>query len=313
MSSMLLVSEARRRGMHAKVLEPKLKLSLITYTDGAGQEQQVLIRNTRCELVSAIGALIADDKSATIALAKEHGLPVPDTIVYTTREAAHAFLAKQGRIVVKPSDAGHGDGVTTNLTTPEEVDAAVEFARKHTTGSGSGQVLLQTHCDGDDHRVLVVGGRMVAAAKRLPAFVIGDGVSTIDALIDIKNKDPRRGEGHDAPMSFIDKEEVAGYLAANAAADAEALTMQTIPSAGVRVNVLGVANVSRGGEAHDVTDIIHPELVEMCERYARVAGLGVCGADLVSALVPVCPCACAAKTFVRTGPGAGGRGGSELA
>ena len=282
--------------MTAKVLQPRLKLTQLTYVDHAGAEQRVLIRNTRCELVSAVGALVADDKAATLALAREHGLPVPTTEPFRSPEQARAFLEREGRIVVKPSDAGHGDGVTTNLTTFDAVMHAVEFAKKHTKGpsggGGSGEVLLQTHCDGDDYRVLVVGGKMVAATHRMPAFVVGDGEQSIGALIAQKNADPRRGTGHDAQLTVIDAAEAAEYLASSASGR----SLDTVPSSGERVNVLGVANLSRGGESRDVTDVIHPELVELCERFARVAGLGVCGADLV------CPVPCHAMPCKQSRP-----------
>lgn len=126
-----------------------------------------------------------------------------------------------------------------------------------------------------------VGGKVVAAAKRIAAHVVGDGVSTIKQLIDAKNKDPRRGEGHSAAMSFIVDQDVREALLLKTS-DKVSDPLLRVPADGVMVALYGVANLSQGGESVDVTDIIHPTVRSIAERFAAASGCGVCGVDLLS-------------------------------
>jgi cyanophycin synthetase len=174
--------------------------------------------------------------------------------------------------VVKPLAGNHGRGVSVGLQTPDAVAEAFAMAYKH-----GRRVMVEETFVGRDYRVLVVAGKVVAAAERRPAMVTGDGAHTVEELIEGANRDPRRGEGHSREMTRICIDDVAQ---AHLAASGVALT--DVPAAGEPVVLSRTANLSRGGTAHDVTDRLHPSVALACERAARAVGLDVCGIDLVT-------------------------------
>ncbi|GEM46950.1 hypothetical protein DC3_25850 [Deinococcus cellulosilyticus NBRC 106333 = KACC 11606] len=171
----------------------------------------------------------------------------------------------------KPLDGNHGRGITLHLMDTEAVTRAFELAKQH--GSA---VILEQQFEGRDHRVLVVGGRLVAVAERVPAHVVGDGIHTIDQLIDQVNQDPRRGEGHEKTLTRIKKDDALLHLL-----EQNGLNLQSVPEQGKTVYLRDTANISTGGTAIDRTDEIHPENRLICERAARAVGLDIAGMDLV--------------------------------
>jgi cyanophycin synthetase len=220
---------------------------------------------------SAIAEGISSDKDLTKSLLSSCGVPVPQgRVVSSPADAWDAAEEIGGPVVVKPSDGNHGRGVSTNLTVRAEIEAAFHFAQEE----GS-EVIVERFVPGSEHRLLVVGGRMVAAARGEAASVVGDGVSTIIQLIDSQlNSDPRRGETEDFPLNLIllDEEPLVGLELAR-----QGFTPESVPPAGGAVLILRHGNV-----AFDVTDIVHPTVAAAAALAARVVGLDIAGVDLVA-------------------------------
>ena len=219
---------------------------------------------------SAIGVDIACDKEVTKQLLAAAGIPVPEgVLVHSAEQAAEAFAFLGGPVVVKPLSGHHGQDIFVALT-QDDVIAAYGAA-----GAGGGLVLVESYIGGIDYRVLVVGGRVVAAAELSPARVTGDGISPIAALVDQVNAEPRRGTGHDRPLTRIVLDDTSiGHLAR------QGLAPTSVPAPGQTVTLRFNANLSTGGTSKDVTDSVHPEVARMCARVAALAGLDVCGIDL---------------------------------
>ncbi len=222
---------------------------------------------------SAIAESIAQDKDLTRLLLAAAGVPVPVGRPVTSAEEAWRFAQELGvPVVVKPRYGNHGRGVTTQLSTPGQVEQAFAVARKE----GS-EVLCERFITGSDYRLLVVGERLVAAARREPAQVIGDGRSTIRQLVAEVNLDPRRSAGHATVLSLIELDETVHAILAD-----QGLTTESVPTPGQRVLLRHNANLSTGGTATDVTDEVHPEVVARVVDAARVVGLDIAGVDVLA-------------------------------
>ncbi len=222
---------------------------------------------------SHIAVEIASDKELCTRLLGDLGLPVPQQ--RSVRSPADAVRAAERigyPVVVKPVDGNHGRGVAVDLTTPAEVEAAFETAE----GEGSG-VVVESMIAGDDHRLLVVGGRLVAAARRMPGHVTGDGSHSVAELVEIVNSDPRRGAGHENMLTRIELDAVAHGMLAE-----REMTPDSVPAAGEVVYLRRTANISTGGTAIDVTDVIHPDNRLMAERAIQGVGLDIGGVDFLS-------------------------------
>jgi cyanophycin synthetase len=219
-----------------------------------------------------IGVDLAGDKDLTKQRLSEFSIPVPDgEIVRSEEETAQALEYIGAPVVVKPLDVRQGKGVSLNLKTREEVIEAFKIAREY-----SSKVLVEELFEGKNYRVLVVGGKMVAASERVPCGVVGDGEHTVGELIDIENQNPMRGEGHEKPLTKIKVDPII-----LSAMEKEGWQMEDVPSAGEQVNLCAGMNLSTGGTARDVTDIVHPTVKTLCERAARIISLDICGVDLV--------------------------------
>jgi cyanophycin synthetase len=225
------------------------------------------------EQTSAVGVDVACDKAVTKQLLSAAGIPVPEgTVVHDAAEAVEAFDrlggGLGGRVVVKPVSGNHGRDVFI-VTTAEEARSAFAVA-----GGGGGLALVEEYVVGTDYRVLVVGDQVVAA-ELSAAQVTGDGVLDIAALVERANADPRRGVGHDRPLTRITLDDaVLGYL------DHQGLTPASVPRGGQVVKLRHNANLSTGGTSKDVTDVVHPAVARMCARAAAIVGLDICGIDL---------------------------------
>jgi len=220
-----------------------------------------------------ISVEIASDKEETNRILGELGLPVPRQRVVRTAEAAAAAAERLGYpVVVKPLDANHGRGVSLDLKNGDEVRAAFEKAREHARS-----VVIENFLAGFDHRMLVVGGQLVAVAKRVPGHVVGDGKSTIAELVAIVNSDPRRGIGHEKVLTRIELDAQAERLMAD-----KSVTRETVLPAGEIFYLRGTGNLSTGGTAIDLTDVVHPDNQEMAMRAAMAIGLDVCGVDFIT-------------------------------
>ncbi|GBG13117.1 cyanophycin synthetase [Novimethylophilus kurashikiensis] len=237
---------------------------------GYGSHQR-RIWTAESDLTSAIGESISRDKNLTKSLLQSCGVPVPEgEIVESAEEAWEAAEDIGLPVVVKPTDGNHGRGVSTNLTTREEVEAAYAVAIEE----GS-EVIVERFIPGHEHRLLVVGKRVVAAARGEIAGVVGDGKSTILELIESQiNSDPRRGEAEEYPLSLIivDREPVVKLELKR-----QGFTPESVPPAGKEVLIQRNGNVSI-----DITDQVHPEVAEAAALAARIVGLDIAGIDLVA-------------------------------
>ncbi len=225
---------------------------------------------------SAIAESISRDKDLTKRLLKSCGVPVPEGRMVDSAEDAWTAAEEIGLpVVVKPTDANHGRGVFTNLTTRHEIDAAFAVAREE--GSG---VIVERFVRGFEHRLLVVGGRVAAAAKGETASVVGDGRSTIRELVESQlNSDPRRGNTEDFPLNPVRLNSAVRVDLAR-----QGFTPESVPPAGTTVLIQRNGNV-----AFDVTDRVHPDVAEAAMLAARVVGLDIAGIDLVAEDVATSP------------------------
>jgi cyanophycin synthetase len=264
-STAALAAAARQRGIPVRRVG---SLSLLRFGHGCRRR---LVWAALTEQTSAVGVDIASDKVLAKQLLAVAGVPVPDGTVATTPvEAAEAFTRIGRPVVIKPRDGNHGWNVTVGVTSV--TDAVDAYQRASVTGR---EVIVEEYIAGTDYRVLIVDGRMVAAARLRPASVTGDGRHDIASLVALTNADPRRGEGHERPLTRIvlDSQSL-GHLAG------QGLDARSVPAAGQVVALRRNANLSTGGTAADVTDLVHPDVAAMCCRAAAAAGLDVCGVDV---------------------------------
>ena len=239
---------------------------------GQGKYQQ-RIQATVTGRTSHIAVELASDKDETNRILGALGLPVPKQELVQNEAAAVRAARRIGfPVVTKPYNGNHGRGISIRLTTDDEV---IEGFRKAQEVSRS--VIVETFLEGDDHRLLVVNGELVAATRRTPGHVVGDGRHTIAQLVDLVNLDPRRGIGHEKVLTRLQLDDQAQMMMARAG-----LTADSVPSAGQVVYLRSTANLSTGGTATDVTDVIHPDNREMAVTAIRAIGLDVGGVDFLS-------------------------------
>jgi cyanophycin synthetase len=262
-----IVEEARRRGIPVRRLN---NYSLVQLGLGRNLHR---IQATLTDSTSAIGVEIAQDKDDTKRVLENIGLPVPKGDVARSPEGAIEIAADIGYpVILKPLAANHGRGISGRIDTADALRDA--WTRSSTYGS---RIVVEQFAEGRDHRVLVVDGKVVAAAERVPACVVGDGKRTIAELIEEANKDPRRGVGHTKILTRIPTDERAiEHLALSGR------TMQTVPASGEMVTLAPTANLSTGGTSIDRTDEMHPDNVTACEMAAGVIGLDIAGIDILT-------------------------------
>ncbi|HMO33299.1 MAG TPA: cyanophycin synthetase [Lacibacter sp.] len=262
-----IVEEAAKRGI------PYIRLnkhSLVQLGYGVHQKR---IRATIASTTSNIAVDIACDKEETKALLGAAEIPVPKGDVIRTLEGLKEAVDRLGYpIVIKPIDGNHGKGNTTNITNWEQATKAFEAAKHY-----SRSVIVERFITGFDFRVLVINYKFICAALRTPASVVGDGVHTIQWLIDETNQDPRRGYGHEKVLTQITVDQFTQKML-----DDAGYTLETIPTEGERVILKPTANLSTGGTSTDVTDEVHPANIFMFERIARIIGLDICGIDVMA-------------------------------
>ena len=244
--------------------------SLVQFGHGRYQQR---IQATTTGKTSNIAVELASDKEETNTILRDLGLPVPAQRMVRSLEQAQRAAKRIGYpVVLKPLAGNHGRGVTTNLSTPEEIEVAFNGARKH-----GRNIIVEKYIEGFDHRLLVVDGKLVAAAKRVPGHVVGDGEHTIEQLVEIVNQDPRRGVGHEKVLTRLEFDNAAKLML-----DGLGYTAQTVPDKDEIVFLRSTANLSTGGTAIDVTDIIHPDNREMAERSIAAIGLDIGGVDFLT-------------------------------
>ncbi|MBB6559850.1 cyanophycin synthetase [Acidovorax soli] len=246
--------------------------SLVQFGWGSKQRR---IQAAEVDSTSAVAESIGQDKDLTKRLLHAAGVPVPLGKPVQSIDEAWEVAQKVGMpVVVKPQDGNQGKGVTVNITDRTQLEAAYKNAEEY------GTVMVERFLPGHDFRLLVVGDQLVAAARREPPQVLGDGQHTVRELVEQVNLDPRRGEGHATSLTKIRLDDIA--VARLAAQD---LTPDSVPPKGQRVILRNNANLSTGGTATDVTDDVHPEVAARAIAAAQMVGLHICGVDMVAETV----------------------------
>jgi cyanophycin synthetase len=239
---------------------------------GYGVNQMRFQATITCK-TSSIAVDIACNKEQTKKMLDAASIPVASGGICIDEEDLEAVVKKIGYpIVLKPLDGNHGKGASINVKTWEDAVEGLAYAKKY-----SHRVIVEKFITGYDFRVLIIDNKLVAAAKREPAHVKGDGKQTIQQLIEETNLDPRRGYGHENVLTQIDVDrdttdllEKLGY------------TLETIPRKDEVVYLKSTANLSTGGTSVDITDMMHPENIFLCERISRIIGLDICGVDIMA-------------------------------
>lgn len=264
-----IVEEAESRGIPWIRLN---KYSLCQLGYGANQKR---IQATVTSETSSIGVELACDKEDTKYLLEQAEVEVPRGDIIRRESSLEEACNYVGfPLVIKPIDGNHGRGITVDI---QNYDEALEAFRHAKESSRSGAIIVEKFIKGEDYRILVINNRLVAAAKRTPAHVIGDGKSTIQELVDEVNKDPRRGYGHENVLTQITINELTKTIIKDAG-----YTVDSVIPEGERMILKDTANLSTGGTAEDVTDIVHPANVSMCERISKIIDLDICGIDIMT-------------------------------
>ncbi|MGH8500493.1 MAG: hypothetical protein ACRERV_17030, partial [Methylococcales bacterium] len=238
---------------------------------GHGKYQQ-RIQATITGKTPHIAVELASDKEETNKILGSLGLPVPRQELVQTESLAIRAARRIGfPVVTKPYNGNHGRGISIRLMTDDEVAEGFAKAKEH-----SRSVIVETFMEGDDHRLLVVNGELVAATKRTPGHVVGNGVHTISQLVDVVNLDPRRGVGHEKVLTRLELDAQASMMMTRVG-----YTADSVPKDGETVYLRSTANLSTGGTATDVTDVIHPDNRDMAVRAIRAIGLDVGGVDFL--------------------------------
>ncbi|MDO7852679.1 cyanophycin synthetase [Hymenobacter convexus] len=271
-STYSIVAEAASRNI------PYIQLknsSIIQLGYGVNQKR---IWATTTSFTSHAGVEVAGNKNRTKAMLNDAGVPVPrGTTVYSEDGLRDAIDELGFPIVTKPLDGNHGKGATIRIMNWEDAAAGLKAAQEY-----SRAVIVEQFVEGFDFRLLVVNGKLIAAAKRTPAAVTGDGSSTIKQLIDKVNEDPRRGVGHEKVLTSIKADKHTLDIL-----EGKGLTLESVLPAGETLYLKSTANISTGGTATDVTDNMHPYNVLLAERVAGIVGLDICGIDLMATDIAV--------------------------
>jgi cyanophycin synthetase len=270
-STFSIVEAARKRSIPIRRLISDGNLVQL----GQGKNQK-RIWASETDQTSAIGEAIAQDKNLTKQLLASGGVPVPEGRVVDGADGAWKAAREIGLpVVVKPKGGNQGRGVSVNLREEEEIRQAFAVA----AGEG-GATIVEKYIAGDDYRFLVVGTRVVAAARRQPPIVVGDGRSSITQLVETANRDPRRGEDHATVLSKLRLDAIGLKVL-----EEQGLTATSIPELGQTVLLRRNANLSTGGSATDVTDEVAPELAARVVDAVQLVGLDVAGVDVITSRV----------------------------
>ncbi|MBO9997768.1 MAG: cyanophycin synthetase [Cyanobacteria bacterium SID2] len=269
-STEALVKEAEARRIPWTQLNAR---AMIRFGTGVYQKR---VQATLTDNSGILGVELACDKEGTKQILADAGIPVPQgTLIHYLDELEEAIEDVGGYpVVVKPLDGNHGRGITINVQSWAEAEDAYDAASLE---SKTRSVIVERYYEGQDHRVLVVNGDVVAVAERVPAHVIGDGKSTITELVEETNRDPRRGDGHDNILTRLKLDRTSLQWLARQGYDAE-----SIPNRGEVCYLRATANLSTGGIAIDRTDEIHPENLWLAKRVAKIVGLDIIGLDIVT-------------------------------
>ncbi len=266
-STQSIINEAKKRKIPYRSLENG---SMVLFGQGVNQK---MIRASMTSDTSNWGVEAAADKDETKKILAKAYIPVPvGEVVYDEQDLKNAAGNIGFPLVVKPIDGNHGRGITTSIQTDAQLLEAFQIAK-----TISKHVIVEKYIQGEDYRFLVVNYKLVATAKRTPAAIMGDGVSTIQQLVDQTNNDPKRGEGHEKVLTSIKMDGATQKILEN-----KKLTPGSVLPIGEILYLKHTANISTGGTSTDVTDEVHPANVFMVERIARLMKLDICGIDMVA-------------------------------
>lgn len=269
-STETIVKEAEARQIPWMLLSARAMVQL-----GYGANQQ-RIQATLSSKTGILAVELACDKEGTKTTLAEAGIPVPrGTVIYYADELADAIADVGGYpIVLKPLDGNHGRGITIDINSQQEAEEAYDLA---SAASKSRSVIVERYYKGNDHRILVINGKLVAVSERIPAHVTGNGSSTVEELIQETNQHPDRGDGHDNILTRISIDRTSlGVL------KRQGFEMDTVLKKGEVAYLRATANLSTGGIAIDRTDEIHPQNIWIAERVAKIIGLDIAGIDVVT-------------------------------
>jgi GNAT-family acetyltransferase (TIGR03103 family) len=259
----IVADEALRRGVEVEVLDAGWGELRLSYGG-----RSLVTRESLSELTSALAMARCDDKRVTRRVLNDAGLPIPDGAIATGTDADLQVLDELGEVVVKPARGEQGNGITVGVTQADELRAAVQRARDVCP-----DVLLEQRCAGDDVRVVVIDQRVVAAAVRRPAAVVGDGRHRIDELIEAQSRRRAAATGGESRIPVDDT--TVALLAGSG------WRLCDVPEPGRRVEVCATANLHTGGTIHDVTDELHPALAQSALLAADALEIPVTGIDLL--------------------------------
>jgi len=266
-STQAIINAAKKRGIPYKRLDDN---SLIMFGQGINQK---VIDATVASTTSGVGIDIASDKNATKKLLAKNFIPVAQGSIISDESELEDAISNIGYpVVIKPIDGNHGKGITTNITT--HADALDAFRKAQQV---SKKIVIEKYIKGMDYRFLLINYKLEAVARRTPAMVIGDDISTIQQLIEKTNNDPRRGEGHEKTLTSIKIDEQTLTILAK-----KNLTLDSMLPDGEVLFLKDTANLSTGGTARDVTTAVHPQNIFLAERIARLMNLDICGIDIVA-------------------------------
>ncbi|WP_188461067.1 cyanophycin synthetase [Bizionia arctica] len=264
-----IIEEAEARGIPWIRLN---KYSLCQLGYGANQKR---IQATVTSETSSIGVELACDKEDTKFLLEQAEVEVPKGDIIRRESSLKDACRYVGfPLVIKPVDGNHGRGITVDIQNYEDAVVAFNHAKE---SSRSGAIIVEKFIKGDDYRLLVINNRLVAAAKRTPAHVVGNGKLTVQELVDEVNKDPRRGYGHENVLTQITINELTLTIIKDAG-----YTLESIIPKDEILLLKDTANLSTGGTAEDVTDIVHPSNISMAERISKIIDLDICGIDIAT-------------------------------
>mgnify|MGYP000895379579 CR=1 FL=1 len=264
-----IVEEAEARGIPWIRLN---KYSLCQLGYGANQKR---IQATVTSETSSIGVELACDKEDTKFLLEQAQVEVPRGDIIRRESSLEDACKYVGYpLVIKPVDGNHGRGITVNIQNYDEALVAFRAAKESSRSTG---VIIEKFITGEDYRLLVINNKLVAAAKRTPAHVVGNGKLTVQELIDEVNKDPRRGYGHENVLTQITVNDLTKTIIKDAG-----YTLESVIPAGETLILKDTANLSTGGTAEDVTDIVHPANTSMAERISKIIDLDICGIDVMT-------------------------------
>lgn len=278
-STQIVIREAILRGIEFEILDRKENFIRLK----KGDKQEIIKEASKTRLDSYMSFLIMENKTVSKILLSEKGLSVPKGRSYTRIEDAEKDYEyfRSHKKVIKPTTTNFGIGIFISEINEEKdefskkVSAAFQFANS---------IIIEEFLVGPEYRFLVLGYKTVAVCNRLPANIVGDGVHSISELVDLKNQDPRRGEGHITPLERIQKSEVETELLKS-----QGRSWKTIPKLSEVVYLRQNSNISTGGDSIDFTDKVHPDYLEIAEKAARVAEANICGVDIISSSIESVP------------------------